>query len=126
MSAYIVDKKTIDRVVTGFLKTPEAKFFNKSPNQIGKILWDENVKSVNCRYSENTKSTRYKYEEAEETLRQYYSSARCLNYQSCEHEKYEKSIAYQIIEAVCRYCRLELNDIIYKNLVVKTDDCEWG
>ncbi len=79
MSAYIVDKATIDAIVTWAtdraprrsitVKTPEGANVQSygghclldelDRSLIGQLLWDENFKSVNYRYRENETSSRY-------------------------------------------------------------------
>lgn len=88
MSAYIVEKEHIDYLVKAIIKYG----LRTDANQVGKMLWTENIKSVNYRYSETTPPYEYKYSEAPEIEPvQLIKSIHCYEYQSCEHPSWEDS-----------------------------------
>jgi hypothetical protein len=68
----------------------------------GQILWDENARSVNYRYKENDPAPRYSF-----TFRlsftppvQIIKAAHCLDYQSCETDDWETTLAYKILQTI--------------------------
>ena len=60
MSAYVVEKKTIDRIVTWitgqisepYLRNCLPELATKTEKQLGQKLWSMNVKAVDQRYQE--------------------------------------------------------------------------
>jgi hypothetical protein len=112
MSAYVVDKELIDRLVSGAL---HAKLFDREKaTEMGQMLWRENVVSVAYRYSLATRNAQelaeyegdveaYEYTAPEtcpdcgagsdEIIR----AIDCLDYQSCEHDAWETSAAYELL-----------------------------
>ncbi len=99
MSAYTVNKETIDSVVTTAIAkgvaTPETA------NNIGQILWQQNVDSVNYRYKENTPCEEYVYAEFSGKANEHWESdADCLEYQSCEAPEYDESISKFILDSI--------------------------
>jgi hypothetical protein len=69
--------------------------------EVAQLLIDENIKSVNYRYSE-AESGFIEYDRGAPILSaiQAIKAAHCLRYQSCEHSDYEDSIAFKLIEAI--------------------------
>jgi hypothetical protein len=69
--------------------------------EVAQLLLDENIKSVNYRYSE-TETGFIEYDRGAPILLaiQAIKAAQCLRYQSCEHPTYEGSIAERLIEAI--------------------------
>ena len=69
--------------------------------EVAQLLLDENIKSVNYRYSE-TETGFIEYDRGAPILTaiQAIKAAQCLRYQSCEHPTYEGSIAERLIEAI--------------------------
>ena len=69
--------------------------------EVAQLLLDENIKSVNYRYSEK-ESGYIEYDRGAPILSaiQAIKAAQCLRYQSCEHPEYEGSIAERLIEAI--------------------------
>lgn len=81
----------------------EVKDF--SPDEIGQVLLDENVKSVNYRYEENSEPDKFTYKPIPNFSTRYppvqiIKGCDCLIYQSCEHPEYYKSLAYQLTQAI--------------------------
>ena len=69
--------------------------------EVAQLLLDENIKSVNYRYSEK-ESGFIEYDRGAPILTaiQAIKAAQCLRYQSCEHPTYEGSIAELLVEAI--------------------------
>jgi hypothetical protein len=69
--------------------------------EVAQLLLDENIKSVNYRYSE-TETGFIEYDRGAPILSaiQAIKAAQCLRYQSCEHPTYEGSIAQLLVEAI--------------------------
>ena len=102
MSAFIVNKTHIDAIVTVLYqeKCPniqeEFSKYGGNLNLIGQILWDENFKSVNYRYSDDAKSPKYSHKVKSVSLIQAIKALDCLNYQSCEHPDYYASESHKV------------------------------
>ena len=93
MSAYVVEKKTIDRIVT-YLKDANK---TQDPNDLGQRLWDLNAKSVATRYSEEEEKKEYKYNWMPTRKIQVLKSMACFLYQSCEGGLHEEEL-YKFID----------------------------
>ena len=110
MSAFVVDTDTIDYLVTaarlwrlaadGYL--PDATR-DLTDSELGKILLDENVRSVNHRYRETETAPAYVYRpvpvvaiDAAAVLK----SVQCVDYQSCETDDWETTLAYRVLKAI--------------------------
>ena len=108
MSAFVVNKTHIDLIVDVAQNGPRAganrgwrgenRFLD--PNALGRMLWLENVKSVEYRYEEERLEDRAEAEaytftqpDYRLTLGEALSAISCLDYQSCEHPGWEKSDA---------------------------------
>lgn len=105
MSAYIVSTDTIDLIVTaiGALQG-EAKSSHLGLQEIGQILLDENVRSVNFRYDERTKNEPYTFLPVDLAMIPdwrvvAYKALRCWQYQACETDDFKSTTAYSIAEA---------------------------
>jgi hypothetical protein len=90
MSAFIVNKTHIDAIVTAIVDCPNINISRSESNidLVGQILWDENFKSVNYRYSDNEQAPKYSHRVKYVSLAQAIKAISCLNYQSCEHPDY--------------------------------------
>lgn len=132
MSAWFVNKKHIDIIVTGManfdmLVTIGTRTVKVRGNEtlVGKVLWFENARSIDARYNDdedtahNTQAVNgYVFENmgavktgALGKLTHSYA------YQSCEHDGWEASDAKRMVDA------------IYDNLVAKLpgyDDAPWS
>lgn len=107
MSAYVVDKDLIDRLVAAGLR---AKLFGaEEASEQGRMLWRENVVSVSHRYNLPTRDATelaayerdveaYAYEPCAPTGPQIAADIDCLDYQSCEHEEWLDSAAYGLLK----------------------------
>lgn len=103
MSAFIVTKAHIDAMVeAGLGRDPLRAWYNdgartpeRTPDEVGAMLWEENHRSVNDRYNENDEPPAYYYRPS----RHGYSAVvilkaiACYEYQSCEHKGWEGSDA---------------------------------
>ncbi len=75
------------------------------PEELGQLLLEENVKSVNHRYhdKDSAKPEDYKFQlsplngKGSCSTIQFIKHIHCLKYQSCEHDGWEKSIALKIL-----------------------------
>jgi hypothetical protein len=69
--------------------------------EVAQLLIDENIKSVNYRYSE-AETSLIEYDRGAPILSaiEAIKAAQCLRYQSCEHPEYENSLADKFIEAI--------------------------
>ena len=91
MSAYIVEKQTIDRIVT-YLQTPDVRqhidYHHPSlagtAREQGQRLWGMNVQAVDARYEERNAVTLYRHSTALCSPVQTLKSIRCLLYQCSE------------------------------------------
>jgi hypothetical protein len=116
MSAFIVTDTHINALVRYASRHKLSVFFNRqlgfpfgkeqlkvydNEQAIAQILLDENVKSVNYRYRDNEVMT-ITYDHGAPILSaiQAIKAAQCLKYQSCEHDDFEDSIAFKLIEAI--------------------------
>ena len=135
MSAYVVDRNHIRFLVAAALTggTREALSWwseaeaarrnlgDVDEHELGRILWAENVKSVNCRYGEETPAPAYHHPAAVGWLEfdpaQVLKSCDCYEYQACEHEAWPDSEARAIIDALRRKFVRQLQGY---------DAAEWG
>ena len=111
MSAWIVSKNHIDVLVTWAIKVDLQIKYNgniyiadiHSAEFIGRNLWLENYRSINCRYRENGIAPEYHYEPS--TIIDIvimFKQLGCYDYQSCECCDYETTFAYAFVKAAMR------------------------
>lgn len=114
MSAYIVDKEQIEQIVLfcGRMEMfdPTTFYHNRERIELGSIeavanvLYKENYRSVNYRYSEESEPTLWKGGEIHQGLLkaknpiQILSYIQNLDYQSCESEDWRETLAFKILE----------------------------
>lgn len=93
MSAWIVNKAHIDVLVHAMGK---RELLEVSPDEAGRILWEENHRSVNYRYREGTPTPGYRYAAppVEWNKHQLTKIAGCYEYQTCESDDWEQTVAY--------------------------------
>jgi hypothetical protein len=107
MSAYVVDKETIDTLIAGGLRAELFMPCDATTN--GQMLWRENVVSVSFRYNLPTRDATelaeyerdveaYTFEPCSPTAQQIDSAIDCLDYQSCEHDEWEASEACKLLQ----------------------------
>jgi hypothetical protein len=116
MSAFIVNKEHIDALVnymvahkvsywTGNDRVNVTRF---NAEEVGRILLDENVRSVNHRYrdecssDEKNESSNYRFTPSSRYFSpvQIIKAVHCLDYQSCETDDWETTLAYKICQAI--------------------------
>ena len=107
MSAYVVDKELIDKLIAAGL---QAELFMPCDATVnGAMLWRENVVSVAYRYSLATRDATelaeyerdveaYKFTPCAFTPREIDEAIDCLDYQSCEHDEWEASEACFLLQ----------------------------
>jgi hypothetical protein len=125
MSAWIVAKPHIDRIVTAALlgASDDIHFLPiitvAEADAVGQMLVTENVKSVEYRYPSHAKSDDlpgpyeayyrkpYKFERKDLNTRAEIANAiACLDYQSCEHDGWASSEASKFLERLSAALRL--------------------
>jgi hypothetical protein len=129
MSAFIISEKQIELLATVAAKQYYGDNLVGEITRIAQLLWKENHKSVNYRYSEKNRTPKvipkdYDYYQnllAQFTPIEIYKLAQCYEYQSCEHDTYAKSKAHAIVADILLRCA---SDII-GNLSAY-DDAEWA
>ena len=102
MSAYICSDLHINTIVTWAVHN-DALPYGMTPEAAAALLYSENVRSVNYRYSERTKRTGFVYSRAlvtNITPVQIIKLCHCLDYQSCEHPQWLRSKAKQILVGI--------------------------
>lgn len=100
MSAFIVSEKHVKTIAHYYNQLIDQ---NSSIDNITKILWSENVKSVNYRYNE--KSRRPKLNNNVKPLTninniQLLKLIHCLQYQSCETPNWNKSKSSKLLQKI--------------------------
>lgn len=103
MSAYVVGKEHIDALVNAGRQY--AGLADQRPewlNACGSMLWTENYRSVNYRYTEDEATPEYQatligFELAPVPV---LKAIDCYEYQACEHPEWETSAAHDYVEAL--------------------------
>ena len=118
MSAWIVSKAHIDVLVDALAK--REMVFGQGLDDMGRILWEENHKSVNCRYNESTPTPPYTFakpvlEWSEGAL---LTEIGCYDYQTCEHEEYSQSQAKFAMDALAQ--------ALTENGAERDNEAPWG
>lgn len=142
MSAFIVDYKTIDNVLSirlnhdillnhcyleseydGLFSSPRG-WIHEQLEELGKEFLRLNIISVEERYPDHEEmheemsyADNYKFKDTGCSLAQAIKSIQCLMYQSCEIDNYKDNLTYQKMERLKKYlidAFLCLNDE-YKN-----------
>lgn len=105
------------RSLSRFIKTDSPN--ELTPSQLGALLWEENVRSVDHRYSEENGVGAYAHVRSSLPIDpvQVFASLRCYEYQTCEHPEWETSEAKAICEAIRRAAIRALPG---------SDDTVWG
>lgn len=143
MSAFIVDYKTIDNILSirlnhsfltnyCYFKSEFESVIEKYNDfniyddleELGKEFLKLNIDSVNYRYRDNEDyswADSYKFNYVNCSLAQTIKSIQCLMYQSCEIENYKENKTYQKLE---RLKQILLNAFLYINEDYKK--AEWA
>lgn len=123
MSAWLVSKAHID-VLVHALGVREMFPNGMSPDQVGQMLWDENVKSLDYRYEGRHPELleghgRYQYSPPVEEWSpgMVLAEAGCYDYQACEHPEYATSVAHDLV--------VGLTTVLRKAGAVEAD-APWG
>jgi hypothetical protein len=112
MSAFIVNKEHIDALIT-FMVEKRVSYWNEATRErvnvtrfnateTGQILWDENFRSVNYRYHEDEKPEVYRFTYRLDRVPpvQIIKAVHCLDYQSCETDDWETTLAHRVLDAI--------------------------
>ena len=142
MSAWIVSRETIGAIV-GSVETIEYDFngvHNMRDHQVaGQILWDENIRSVLCRYpycsiedAPGPIGEDYKFLDGDVITGEYtdiqiFKCIQCLDYQSCETNDWKQTEAYAILDTIKKEIieRIGMSEDEINELS-EYDQAEWG
>ena len=118
MSAWIVSENHIRLLVEALYKyeVVDGIYHHMyTPDTLGKMLWRENYKSVNCRYNKRARAPHFTHDstaviawtypslgrgvirDLARNPRLVYKQACCYQYQSCEHDAWKRSAACSLI-----------------------------
>ena len=107
MSAWVVSKNHIDVLVQAAL---DAGLDYGDPTALGRQLWGENVKSVAARYGDgdlpghSADIDAYTFTApAKLSSTAIRKQVDCYDYQSCEHDDYERSFAYGVVQSLVAF-----------------------
>lgn len=118
MSAFLVHTDTIDLIVSAANRYGTTFYADRSDehplhgrscqNQIGQILLDQNLASVNYRYRETAVPVRYTWRPVSlESVSLgdnpdllVLAAIRCLRYQSCETPNYDQSLPARLLDRI--------------------------
>ena len=108
MSAFLVNDKHIDALLTWAINTTEYQTPRKldgmtvydQPDLIGQILVDANYRSLSARYGDNDQPHEYKFRRYPRTLSpvEVIKACDCLIYQCCEFEEWPTTKAYRMVQ----------------------------
>lgn len=134
MSAFIVENKTIDRIINyfeneyikgGYIKRILDMTHLNLPDdfeKLGQLMLTLNTMAVNYRYGENQKPPIYKFKKMPPPDKiQALKSLQCFLYQCSEGEQFENSRLFRILEKAMRW--------IMKEIVISLpayQRAEWG
>lgn len=120
MSAFVVSKLHIDGLIKAGLELTRpserlrwhwdnpgrsAWLDVETADRVGQMLWDENLRSVNYRYTEQTEVPTYTYERlpglvtVQQHLPVVFKMLHCYEYQSCEAPDWRKTQAYAFVRS---------------------------
>ena len=108
MSAFLVNNRHIDALLTWAINTPDYGAPRKldgmtvydQPDLIGQILVDANYRSLSARYGDKDQPHEYKFRKYPRTLSpvEVIKACDCLIYQCCEFAEWPTTKAYRIIQ----------------------------
>jgi hypothetical protein len=120
MSAGIVSKTHIDRMVSTAMDWAQIEPRADAATEFGRMLWTENLKSVAARYPNDKSGERPgTFGLSDKEIRGYEFTAYeippltpvemakaidCLEYQSCEHDGWKRSVACRTLEKLLAAC----------------------
>lgn len=123
MSAFIVSNDHINAIVTYCVDKRVSYWTGKehqtvqtwNAEEVGRILMDENVRSVVCRYPSEAgefanEGSDYSYRHFPTPLTpvEIIKACHCLGYQSCETDDWEASLAWRILQSVISHASHQL------------------
>lgn len=133
MSAFIVNKEHIDALVNYMVKHRVSYWTGSmrvtctlnNAEEIGRILLDENVRSVNHRYGgridedEKDAAATYTFKRSPHYLApvQIIKAVHCLDYQCCETDDWDTTLAHNILQNI-------LSTACHK--LPGYDEAQWG
>ena len=131
MSAFIVEHEHIDALLT-FVQENEVRLYafnrpeltNANMTLVGRELLSENVRSVCHRYPDATPDAEtYTFQRFAIPLTpiEALKASHCLDYQSCEHDEWQESLAYATLQDINRACWTK---ILHGN--AEYDRAPWG
>ena len=108
MSAFLVNDRHIDALLTWAINTPDYGAPRKldgmtvydQPDLLGQILVDANYRSLSARYGDNDQPHEYKFRRYPRTLSpvEVIKACDCLIYQCCEFEEWPTTKAYRMVQ----------------------------
>jgi len=124
MSAFTLGTDHIDLMVTVAMRIPGFKeeYINipKTADKLGRMLLEENYKSVNYRYEEQETPPEYSWTPVAELQRenlgpmlllQILKAAHCYDYQTCEHAHWTDSMAFWVSQAIQAWAEARLLEL---------------
>jgi hypothetical protein len=139
MSAFLVEKKTIDRILSLVAsECRRSKWFTKElteklnadvseahwRDRLGQKMWDLNQLSLGYRYGDKKEDLRYFFDDVSGYTNQFqmFKSLKCWLYQCAEGESPEKSVLYRVFSH-------EISLYLAMRIVQSTpeyEQAEWG
>ncbi len=135
MSAWIVSEKHILTLAYFYEKMVKESIVENQPinmeslKKTARVLWSENVKSVNHRYGEKSRSifskTNLVLPDTTISMESLIKQIHCWEYQTCEHDGHDKSKAWRMMRDL--QCAV-LSHIMYKQHphAKVYEDAKWG
>jgi hypothetical protein len=130
MSSFIVEKKTIDRVISALSDNARLREIvrdigydidiEKGKDRLGQDLWALNVRGYNERYNANETVPPYIYEHISTSQIQGLKSLRCILYQATEGDVPETRLYQKMLQLSLYWA-----SVIVQNLP-EYDNAEWG
>lgn len=105
MSAWIVSQAHIDVLVQALAEGEHVTTVD--PDEIGRVLWRENHRSVNARYDQRHRTPPYAYRRPAQKIPPsgVLYAIGCYDYQSCEHDGWESSQARRWVSTLAEALR---------------------
>lgn len=110
MSAYVVNQNHISAIVRWACRNNVSVYYSNptrslkagQEQEMAEILLAENVKSVNYRYNETAEPEAIVYDAFATILKpvEVIKACQCLEYQSCEHDGWDDSVAKKILDTI--------------------------
>lgn len=122
MSAFMVDKKTIDRVITGMQTVGDGgRERTEDESELGVELLAMNARAMNARYGDEIELEDYRFTPRPLDSRcQLFKAMRCFLYQCSEGDVPEESLFKRVAKAADALC----HEIV--TALPQYDRAEWG